>query len=76
MYVCMYVCMYVYTNKTISKPSNQTYTRTLNRTGLVLAHDSSRVKTKGGVWTPAVCLGEALIDRLVATGSSFQVYED
>jgi len=57
-------------------PGYRDTARMLVEAGLVLAHEPTRVKTGGGVWTPAVCLGEALKDRLVATGSSFQILED
>lgn len=46
--------------------------RMIVESGLCLAHDSKKLgKISGGVLTPAACQGEVLLDRLVATGSSF-----
>jgi len=39
--------------------------------GLTLSLDGDRVPQQGGVLTPAACQGEALLNRLLKTGSSF-----
>eukprot|EP01031_Cornospumella_fuschlensis_P027154 gene27154-32800_t len=54
-------------------PGYRDTARMLVESGLVLALESDKVKVGGGVWTPAACQGEALRDRLVATGSSLVV---
>jgi short subunit dehydrogenase-like uncharacterized protein len=43
----------------------------LVESGLVLALQLDRTRNGGGVHTPATCLGSTLIDRLVASGSTF-----
>ena len=48
----------------------------LVESGLALALEGeSRVfpRCGGGVWTPAVCLGQVLVDRLAKTGTTFDV---
>ncbi len=40
----------------------------LVESGLVLALQAEKVKSGGGVWTPAACHGELLTRRLVSTG--------
>lgn len=54
-------------------PGYRDTARMLVESGLVLAFEPNRVKTGGGVWTPAVCLGEALMERLIASGSDYQI---
>lgn len=43
--------------------------RMLVESGLTLALDNDKLETKGGVWTPAPCLGRALLRRLVSSGT-------
>jgi short subunit dehydrogenase-like uncharacterized protein len=45
----------------------------LVESGLSLALEGDRIKATGGVWTPATCQGDVLLDRLVRTGSSFEI---
>jgi len=46
--------------------------RMIVESGLSLAHDSDKLTNReGGVKTPAACQGEVLLNRLVATGSTF-----
>jgi short subunit dehydrogenase-like uncharacterized protein len=52
-------------------PGYRDTARMLVESGLVLALDGDKIKVDGGCYTPAGCQGEILIDRLVATGSSF-----
>lgn len=52
-------------------PGYRDTARMLVESGLVLALDGDKLKVGGGCYTPAACQGEILIDRLVATGSSF-----
>jgi short subunit dehydrogenase-like uncharacterized protein len=47
----------------------------LVESGLTLALEHDKIKTGGGVYTPAACQGEVLLDRLVATGCSFELNE-
>jgi len=54
-------------------PGYRDTARMLVESGLVLALEGGKVKVGGGVWTPAVCQGEALTKRLVDTGSSFTI---
>lgn len=54
-------------------PAYRDTARMLVEAGLVLALEPDKVKSGGGVFTPAACQGEALIDRLVNTGCSFNV---
>jgi short subunit dehydrogenase-like uncharacterized protein len=46
----------------------------LAESGLTLALEPAAKlqNAGGGVWTPASCQGKALLDRLVASGSSFE----
>lgn len=53
--------------------SNRAQARMLVESGLVLALEGDRVKVGGGVWTPAVCQGQVLTERLVKSGSSLTV---
>jgi short subunit dehydrogenase-like uncharacterized protein len=45
----------------------------LVESGLALALDGDRIKATGGVWTPATCQGDVLLERLIRTGSSFEI---
>jgi len=45
----------------------------LVESGLVLALQDMHIKIGGGIQTPAMCQGTLLLDRLVATGSQFQI---
>jgi short subunit dehydrogenase-like uncharacterized protein len=54
-------------------PGYRDTARMLVEAGLVMILNGNRVQVQGGFWTPAACLGEALIDRLVTTGSSFDI---
>ena len=45
----------------------------LAEAGLVLALQGGEVKVGGGLWTPASCQGELLLQRLLATGSAFRI---
>lgn len=56
-------------------PGYRDTARMLVESALVLALEIDKVKVGGGVWTPACCQGEALKDRLVATGSTFELVE-
>mmetsp|Transcript_13301 Transcript_13301/g.21775 ORF Transcript_13301/g.21775 Transcript_13301/m.21775 type:complete len:498 (-) Transcript_13301:1833-3326(-) len=44
--------------------------RMLVESGLTLALENDKLETKGGIWTPAPCLGGTLLQRLVTSGSS------
>jgi len=52
-------------------PGYRDTARMLIETGLLLALESDKLTIGGGVWTPA-CLGERLLDRLVATGCEWK----
>ena len=41
--------------------------------GLVLALQSKEIKVGGGLYTPAACQGELLLQRLIDSGSSFYI---
>lgn len=49
--------------------------RMMCESGLCLALESDKCTKAGGIYTPASGIGEVLLDRLVATGSSFQLIE-
>jgi len=60
---------------TIYFPTDPAYrdtARMLVETGLTLALDEEKLSIGGGVWTPA-CLGEQLLERLIATGTSWKI---
>lgn len=40
--------------------------------GLALALEGERIASGGGVFTPAACVGEVLLERLCRTGTSFE----
>jgi short subunit dehydrogenase-like uncharacterized protein len=46
--------------------------RMLVESGLTLSLDGAKLRSRaGGVFTPAACQGEALLDRLLKTGTTF-----
>jgi len=47
--------------------------RMLVESGLALALESSKIKVGGGVWTPAVCLGRTVLDRLIKGETTMHV---
>jgi saccharopine dehydrogenase (NAD+, L-glutamate forming) len=47
----------------------------LGESALALAFDADLPELGGGQWTPALALGQPLIDRLVDAGISFRVVE-
>ncbi len=47
--------------------------RMLVESGLVLALQSKEIKVGGGLYTPAACQGELLLQRLIDSGSSFYI---
>eukprot|EP00466_Bigelowiella_natans_P020771 jgi/Bigna1/139660/aug1.51_g14368 len=48
--------------------------RMLVESGLMLALENDKLRIQdGGVWTTAACLGAGLLDRLVATGCTFEI---
>ena len=55
-------------------PGYKDTARMLAESGLTLALEPAAKlqNAGGGVWTPASCQGKALLDRLVASGSSFE----
>lgn len=54
-------------------PGYRDTARMLVEAGLVLALEIDKVKVGGGIWTPAACQGEAMTERLVASGSNFAI---
>jgi len=54
-------------------PGYRDTARMLVESGLSLALEGDKIKATGGVWTPATCQGEVLLNRLVQTGSSFEI---
>jgi short subunit dehydrogenase-like uncharacterized protein len=46
--------------------------RMLVESGLTLALENDKLEGKGGIWTPAPCLGGTLLQRLVNTGTSVE----
>lgn len=46
--------------------------RMVVESALALALDKDKIKVAGGVYTPAACQGEVLLNRLLATGTSFE----
>ena len=57
-----------------SDPGYKDTARMLVEAGLSLALPSERPlkNAEGGVYTPAACQGEVLLDRLLATGTDFR----
>jgi saccharopine dehydrogenase (NAD+, L-glutamate forming) len=47
----------------------------LAESALALAFDDNLPQRGGGQWTPALALGQPLIDRLVRAGIEFKVVE-
>ena len=45
----------------------------LVESGLTLVLQQRELKCGGGVWTPACCQGEVLLQRLVASGSDMKL---
>lgn len=56
-------------------PGYRDTARMLVESGLVLALNLKEIKTGGGVWTPAACQGEVLLNRLINTGCSFWIHK-
>lgn len=54
-------------------PGYRDTARMLVESGLTLALEGERLKVGGGLFTPAACQGEVLLERLVNTGSSFHI---
>jgi short subunit dehydrogenase-like uncharacterized protein len=54
-------------------PGYRDTARMLVESGLALALDLDKISSGGGVWTPAACQGDALMQRLVKTGTQFEV---
>lgn len=56
-------------------PGYRDTARMLVESGLTLAFDLAKLPAhaSGGVWTPATCQGEVLLQRLVNTGCSFHI---
>ncbi|KAJ1415215.1 Saccharopine dehydrogenase-domain-containing protein [Ochromonadaceae sp. CCMP2298] len=54
-------------------PGYRDTARMLVESGLVLALEGDKVRVGGGVWTPAACQGDVLMQRLLATGCSLVV---
>ena len=44
----------------------------LVESGLVLALDDDKIKVPGGLYTPAACQGELLMNRLLNTGTTMK----
>ena len=57
----------------ITDPGYRDTARMIVESGLVLALQLNEVKVPGGVWTPAACQGQLLLNRLVATGTQFSI---
>lgn len=54
-------------------PGYRDTARLLVESGLTLALEHDSIKVPGGVYTPAACLGDTLLKRVVDTGAKFQV---
>lgn len=56
-------------------PGYRDTARMLVESGLSLALEGDKIKATGGVWTPATCQGEVLLNRLVRTGCAFEIQQ-
>eukprot|EP00053_Salpingoeca_punica_P009205 m.82470 g.82470 ORF g.82470 m.82470 type:complete len:484 (+) comp14920_c0_seq1:129-1580(+) len=54
-------------------PGYRDTARMLVESGLALSLDRAHIKTPAGVHTPATCMPQVLLDRLVASGTTFQM---
>jgi short subunit dehydrogenase-like uncharacterized protein len=54
-------------------PGYRDTARMLVESGLSLALEGDKIKSGGGVFTPAACQQEVLLQRLIKTGSSFEI---
>eukprot|EP00600_Ochromonadales_sp_CCMP1393_P014239 CAMPEP_0175004228 /NCGR_PEP_ID=MMETSP0005-20121125/4651_1 /TAXON_ID=420556 /ORGANISM="Ochromonas sp., Strain CCMP1393" /LENGTH=491 /DNA_ID=CAMNT_0016259359 /DNA_START=77 /DNA_END=1552 /DNA_ORIENTATION=- len=54
-------------------PGYRDTARMLVEAGLALALESEKIRVGGGIWTPAACQGDVLMQRLLNTGSSLHV---
>ena len=52
-------------------PGYRDTARMLVESGMCLAIEKDKIQTHGGVFTPAVCLGDVLLSRLCQTGCSY-----
>eukprot|EP00599_Poterioochromonas_sp_BG-1_P007141 CAMPEP_0173148702 /NCGR_PEP_ID=MMETSP1105-20130129/9877_1 /TAXON_ID=2985 /ORGANISM="Ochromonas sp., Strain BG-1" /LENGTH=490 /DNA_ID=CAMNT_0014063407 /DNA_START=339 /DNA_END=1811 /DNA_ORIENTATION=+ len=56
-------------------PGYRDTARMLVESGLALALESDKLKGGGGIFTPGTCQGEVLLERLISTGSAFEISE-
>lgn len=57
-------------------PGYGTTSRMLGEAALTLAHDRPAGQGRGGIWTPATALGEALLERLGRhAGMKFELHD-
>jgi len=53
-------------------PGYKDTARMVIEAALALSLDRDKISVPGGVYTPAACQGEILLDRLVKTGTTFE----